>query len=102
MPTWHVWEQCPLWSLRVALLQVACLMSFGLSGMMMSDCAVPAHATALQGENECLHCTQVEFCSVISCGMLSALGVLSCRISILSCVTLTGFCESSCRLDVCC
>jgi len=66
-------------------------MSFSLSGMMISDCAVPAHATALQGENECLCCTQVVLCLDISCGMLSALGVLLCRISILSCVTLTGF-----------
>jgi hypothetical protein len=50
MPAWHVWERLPLRSLRVALWQAACLTSFGLSGMMMSDCAVPARATALQGE----------------------------------------------------
>ncbi len=55
-------------------------MSFSLSGMMISNCAVPAHATALQGENECLCCTQVVLCLDISCGMLSALGVLLCRI----------------------
>ena len=47
---WHVWERLPLRSLRVALLQAACLMSFGLSDVLASDCADLARTVALQGE----------------------------------------------------